>query len=63
MTHRLIQSWVPIAALGEENMREHRSMCALSSALKSEIAESEREDFDIDSAIEAGNPLFPKISC
>lgn len=29
MTHRLIESWLPIAALGEESVRERRSMTAL----------------------------------
>lgn len=29
MTRRLIETWLPIAALGEESVREHRSMTAL----------------------------------
>ncbi len=29
MTRRLIESWLPIAALGEESVRERRSMTAL----------------------------------
>jgi adenine-specific DNA methylase len=28
MTQRLIEEWLPIAALGEESMRERRSMTA-----------------------------------
>jgi adenine-specific DNA methylase len=29
MTKRLIEEWLPIAELGEESMRERRSMTAL----------------------------------
>lgn len=29
MTNRLIEEWLPIAELGEESMRERRSMTAL----------------------------------
>lgn len=29
MTKRLIETWLPIAALGEESVRERRSMTAL----------------------------------
>lgn len=29
MTKRLIEEWLPIAALGEESVRERRSMTAL----------------------------------
>lgn len=29
MTRRLIEDWLPIAALGEESVRERRSMTAL----------------------------------
>ena len=31
MTRRLIETWLPIAALGEERVRERRSMTALPS--------------------------------
>jgi putative DNA methylase len=40
MTKRLIKEWLPIAELGEESMRERRSMTALRPIYYLELAEN-----------------------